>query len=57
MTREELMLKYGPDAIERARAELHDKPDGMARMAMLMERFGRNAEAIAQLLHELDEGK
>lgn len=52
MNKEELMLRYGPDEIKRARIDLAKIPDGTAKMAMLMERFGRHAQDIAILLRE-----
>jgi hypothetical protein len=48
------MLDLGDEAIERARAELRAVQDAALRLAVLMARFGQDAEQIAALLQELD---
>jgi hypothetical protein len=48
------MLNLGDEAIERARAELRAVQDAAMRLAVLMARFGQDAERIAGLLQELD---
>jgi hypothetical protein len=44
----------GDQAIERASAELRAVQDAALKLALLMAQFGRDAEALAALLHELD---
>lgn len=48
------MLNLGEEAVERARAELRAVQDAALKLAVLMARFGQDAERIAALLHELD---
>jgi N-acetylmuramic acid 6-phosphate (MurNAc-6-P) etherase len=48
------MLDLGEEAIERARAELRAVQQAAVKLAILMARFGEDAERAAALLRELD---
>jgi hypothetical protein len=48
------MLNLGDEAIERARAELRAVQEAALNLAIVMARFGQDAEEIAALLRELD---
>jgi hypothetical protein len=48
------MLDLGEEAVERARAELRAVREAALNLAILMARFGQDAEQIAALLRELD---
>jgi hypothetical protein len=48
------MLTLGEEALERARAELRAVQEAAVRLALVMARFGQDAEHIALLLRELD---
>lgn len=49
------MPTVGDQAIERARAELRAVQDAAIRLAVVMARFGQDAERLAALLDELDQ--
>jgi hypothetical protein len=48
------MLDLGEEAIERARAELRAVQEAAVKLAVLMARFGQDAEQLAALMQELD---
>jgi hypothetical protein len=48
------MLNLGDEAIERARAELRAVQEAALKLAIVMARFGQDAEELAALLQELD---
>jgi hypothetical protein len=48
------MLDLGEEAIERARAELRAVQAAAVKLAIVMARFGQDAEQLAALLRELD---
>ena len=48
------MLNLGEEALERARAELRAVQAAALSLAIVMARFGQDAEQIALLLRELD---
>jgi hypothetical protein len=47
------VLDLGEEAIERARAELRAVQRAAVGLAVLMARFGQDAERLAQLVHEI----
>jgi hypothetical protein len=51
------MPTSGDDAVERARAELRAVQDAAVMLALLMARFAAEAERLAAVLRELDDGK
>ncbi len=48
------MLNLGEEALEHARAELRAVQQAAVKLAIVMARFGQDAEEIALLLRELD---
>jgi hypothetical protein len=48
------MLTLGEQALERARAELRAVQEAAVNLAVIMARFGQDAEQIALLLRELE---
>lgn len=53
MTNEELILRYGKAGLEHTRIDLTGIADGAQRLAILMERFGRNVREVDLALREL----
>ena len=48
------MLLLGDVSVERARAELHAVHEAAVKLAILMARFGRDAEELAAQVRALD---
>ena len=56
MTEREIWLKFGPDALHAAAAATRDVQPSPRRVAMLMERFGRDWHDVDYVLRALNMG-